>query len=470
MNDARTETAAEPFGPRVRRHFADLLRLAWPVMLSRAGILVMAFCDIAMLGRYGAGAIGEVNLGVSIFVPLLVVTIGLTSGMVPVVAQAFGAGAWTECGHAWRRAISWSLVTSAIAALICWQGETLLAVFGQTPELSASGGAVARALAPGMVAQTIYAACAFYLEATRRPLPALVVMIFANLANFGLNWLLIWGHWGMPELGAVGAALASTVVRFGAAGGLILYIVTRPRARAAGVVGPWQSVWGPGGWAAGWTMRKLGFSAGLSNGFETIGFASMTLFAGQLGTLPLDAYSLSHNMVSTLFMVGLGLAVASGVRVGIEMGRGRPDEAAFAGWVGLLAVMVVMSGLGLAVLTGREAIAAAYTDDPVIAARAMTLFVFAAFVFVPDSAQVVMGQALRAMGDAWFAVACYIVSFVVLMVPLGWVLVNPLGYDERALICAVIAACVLATVLLSLRFHWLTRAGGRREAGGRLKT
>jgi Na+-driven multidrug efflux pump len=132
--------------------------------------------------------------------------------------------------------------------------------------------------------------------------------------------------------------------------------------------------------------------------------------------------------------------------------------------------MVVMSGLGLAVLTGREAIAAAYTDDPVIAARAMTLFVFAAFVFVPDSAQVVMGQALRAMGDAWFAVACYIVSFVVLMVPLGWVLVNPLGYDERALICAVIAACVLATVLLSLRFHWLTRAGGRREAGGRLKT
>ena len=143
MNDARTETATEPFGPRVRRHFADLLRLAWPVMLSRAGILVMAFCDIAMLGRYGAGAIGEVNLGVSIFVPLLVVTIGLTSGMVPVVAQAFGAGAWTECGHAWRRAISWSLVTSAIAALVCWQGETLLAAFGQTPELSAGGGAVA---------------------------------------------------------------------------------------------------------------------------------------------------------------------------------------------------------------------------------------------------------------------------------------------------------------------------------------
>jgi MATE family multidrug resistance protein len=211
-------------------------------------------------------------------------------------------------------------------------------------------------------------------------------------------------------------------------------------------------------------MRKLGASAGLSNGFETIGFASMTMFAGQLGTLPLDAYSLSHNLLSTLFMVGLGLAVATGVRVGIEMGRDRPDEAAFAGWVGLLAVFVVMSLLGVVVVSSRATIAAVYTDDPVIAARAMGLFLLGALVFVPDSAQVVMGQALRALGDAWVAVACYIVSFVVLMVPLGWVLVNPLGFDERALIGAIIAACTLATALLSLRFYWLTRRGRRPAA------
>jgi MATE family multidrug resistance protein len=317
-------------------------------------------------------------------------------------------------------------------------------------------------LAPGLVAATIYAACAFYLEATRRPLPALVAMIFANLGNFALNWLLIWGHWGMPELGSVGAALASTLVRFGAAAGLILYLVTQTQARAAGVVGPWGSVWGPGGWVAGWMMRKLGFSAGLSNGFETIGFAAMTMFAGQLGSLPLDAYSLSHNLMATLFMVGLGMAVASGVRVGIEIGRDRPDEAAFAGWVGLAAVVAIMSTLGLMVLSGRETIAAVYTDDPVIAARAVGLFAVVAFVFVPDSAQVVMGQALRALGDAWVAVGCYIASFVVVMVPLGWFLVNPLGFDERALIGAIIAACLLATVMLSARFHWLTRLGGQR--------
>jgi len=164
-----------------------------------------------------------------------------------------------------------------------------------------------------------------------------------------------------------------------------------------------------------------------------------------------------------VFMVGLGLAVASGVRVGIEMGRDRPDEAAFAGWVGLLAVVVVMSTLAALVVINRESLAAIYTDDPVIAARASGLFVLSALVFVPDSAQVVMGQALRSMGDAWVAVACYIVSIVMLMVPLGWLLVNPLGHDERALIGAIIAACLLATALLALRFHWLTRDRGRNR-------
>jgi MATE family multidrug resistance protein len=204
-------------------------------------------------------------------------------------------------------------------------------------------------------------------------------------------------------------------------------------------------------------MRKLGMTAGLSNGFETIGFAAMTMFAGQLGTLPLDAYSISHNLVATVFMAGLGLAVATGVRVGIETGRGRHDEAAFAGWVGLLAAVAVMSGLALLVLFNRETIAAVYTDDPEIAARVMALLVFSAFVFVPDSAQVVMGQALRAMGDAWFAVATYVLAFFMLMVPLAWVLVHLVGFDERALVGAIIVACVLATVLLSLRFYWLTR-------------
>lgn len=449
--------SGESLPAKVWRHSFDLLRLAWPVMLSRAGILIMAFVDIAMLGRYGEGAVGVSNLGIAIFVPVIVVTIGLASGMVPVVAQAYGAGHWEECGRAWRRAMSWGLFVALIGTAIAWRGETILGWLGQTPELAVAGGAVAVALAPGVIAQTIFAVCAFYLESTRRPMFALTVMIVANLLNAGLNWVMIFGHLGWPEMGAVGAAVASTIARFVAMGLMIWFILAQRDAVAAGVRGPWETAWGPGGWRSGYMMRKLGVSAGLSNGCETVGFAAMTMIAGTIGIAALDAYSISYNLIGTLFMVGLGLAVATGVRVGQAIGAGDLREATFAGWTGLLVAFVVMSTLGVLVLIFRFELASVYTNDPDLAARAATVFVLSAFVFVPDSLQVVMGQAVRALGDAWVAVGAYVISFVVLMVPLGLVLVYRQGWDERGLILAVILACILATVLLVIRFRLLTR-------------
>ncbi|MEM7188760.1 MAG: MATE family efflux transporter [Pseudomonadota bacterium] len=450
----------ETFGHRLTRHVADLMRLAWPVMLSRAGILVMAFVDIAMLGRYGGGEVGVSNLGIAIFIPVLVFSIGLVSGMVPVVSQAYGAGNWRECGLAWHRAMRWCIAISIIGCVVVWYGEYWLSLplFGLSPEMAQRGGVVCVALAPGLLAQAVFACCAFYLESTRRPMAALMAMVAANVLNAGLNWVMIFGNLGWPEQGAEGAAWASTIARFASAGILLWIILGQRDAIAAGVRGVTQGLWGPGGWQAGAMMRKLGMSAGLSNGFETIGFAAMTLMAGRLGAAALDAYAISHNLVSTLFMVGLGLAVATGVRVGQNIGAGQPREAAFAGWTGLLVAFVMMGVLGVVVFAMNTEIARVYTNDPALIARTAGLLLFAAFVFMPDSLQVVMGQALRAMGDAWVPLFGYVASFILLMIPLGWWITNRGGWDERGLVLTVALACVLATALLTARFWRLSRS------------
>jgi MATE family multidrug resistance protein len=452
--------AEERLGPKILRHATDLLRLAWPVMLSRAGILVMAFVDIAMLGRYGAGAPGIAGLGLAVFVPAMVIAIGLVSGMVPVVAHAHGAGDWQECGRVWRRAISWGTFVSLIGMWFVCQAETLLGWFDYPPEMAAAGGGVAIALAPGLPAQVLFAASAFYLEATRRPLYALAAMVVANLVNGALNWVMIFGNLGWPEMGAEGAAWASSIARFSALGLMVWFILGQRDPRAAGVIGPWETAWGPGGWRAGWPMRRLGIAAGLSNGFETIGFAAMMMIAGTLGTAALDAYSISHNLVATVFMIGLGLSVATGVRVGQAAGAGNTAEAAVAGWTGALVTLAIMGVLSTMVLVFRHQIVLAYTDVPELAARTAALFLFSGLIFVPDTLQVVLGQAVRALGDAWVPVAAYVLSFLILMVPLGWWLAVPAGWDEQGLVVGIIASCALAAVLLGWRFRVLTRSAG----------
>ncbi|MBY8976045.1 MATE family efflux transporter [Rhodobacteraceae bacterium NNCM2] len=447
----------KPFFPRLAYHLSALLRLAWPVMLSRAGILIMALTDIVMLGHYGFGAVGISNLGLSTFVPSLVLAIGLCSGMVPVISTAYGAGAWTECGRAWRRALVWGFVLAMFGTWVILQAESILLFFGQTPEMAAGGGSVATALAPGLVAQVLFAVSAFYMESTGRPRVAMLAMLVANLVNLTLNWVLIYGNLGLPEMGAVGAAIASTIARYAAFGMMLWAILGQSNPVAAGVRGPWETFWGPGGWRAGYQMRRLGFSAGLSNGFEVFGFAAMTLFAGILGSQSLEAYSIIHNIMSTVFMIGLGLSIATGVRVGTEMGRGHPDEAAFAGWTGLVAAILIMGLMGLLTWAGRYEIAAFYASDPAVIERAAGLCLIVALVYMPDSCQIVLGQAVRALGDAWIPILCYIVSFSVLMVPLGWILSMYLGFEERGLLMAIITSCWLATLLLGWRFRVLTR-------------
>lgn len=447
----------EPLVPMVRRHALDLIRLAWPVMLSRAGMLAMAFVDIAMLGRYGPDAPGVAGLGLAVFIPVMVVSIGLVSGIVPVVSHAWGAGDRRECGHAWRRAVSWGVFVSLIGMLLIGQSEALLGLLDYPPEMARAGGHVALALAPGLVAQVLFTTSAFYLEATGRPFYSLGAMVVANIVNGVLNWVMIFGHLGWPEMGPVGGALASTFARFAALAVMLAVVLGQRDAAGAGVAGPWETVWGPGGWRAGHAMRRLGLAAGVSNGFETIGFAAMMMMSGTLGAEALSAYSISHNLVSTVFMVSLGLSVATGVRVARAAGAGDAREAAVAGSTGLLVALAVMSCICALVLAFRHQIVLAYTDVPDLAARAAGVFLFSAFIFIPDSLQVVAGQAVRALGDAWVPVLAYVASFAVLMIPLGFVMIGPGGWDERGLAVAIVVSCGTAALLLGWRFRVLTR-------------
>jgi multidrug resistance protein, MATE family len=448
----------ESFGQRLARHAASLGRLAWPVVLSRAGILLMAVADVVMVGRYDTVALGHLALGFAVFVPLFVTGIGAMVGIVSVTARAKGAGE-TDLPAIALRGLRWALVVGAIAAGAVWITGGWLHLIGHEPELAEGAARVARILAVGAFFQVAFVAASFYLEGTGRTKPGLVAMLVANVVNLALNWGLIYGKAGFPEWGAEGAALATTIARLSMALGLIWWLLSLPEFR------PYRrrtlTLWGPGGWAAGVEMRRIGLAGGAAYFFETFAFAALAQAAGLISPTALAAYTILHNIEATVFMIALGISVATAVRVGQSAGAGDIAEARFAALTGLGAAMLLIGGIGLVLLAFAPQVASIYSTDPALIARAAPLFAILAVSMIFDAGQVVAGQSTRALGDAWGTTLRFFIGFWLVMVPTALALAFLTPLAEAGLFIGTAIGCAAALALLLAR---LLRLLHNREA------
>lgn len=438
----------------------DLWRLAVPVIVARAGIMTMALVDTVMVGRYSAEELAFQSIANAVTGSLLTTLLGLLLGTLVMTARMFGAGEHAECGAVWRRAVLYAFTLGLAGGALCTLGEPLLLAFGQSPEIAAGGGAVMLVFGLALPPALVGIATTFFLEGIRRPLPGMIVAVLANLLNVFLNWVLVWGNLGAPALGAVGAAAATAVVRTAMMLALVGYVWWMADHERFGVRRrrPWR-------WEAGAEQRRVGYGAAVSIGVETTAFGGLSIFAGWLGVLALAATSIAFNVVATIFMVALGLASATGVRVGIAAGRRDPDGIARAGWTGLGAVASVMALIGVVLALFAETIAGFYTSEAALLATAAPLVALCALLLVPDGGQVVMAHALRGRGDNLAPTLLHICSYLLLMLPSSWALALPAGRGVAGLWEGAIAASVFSVAVLSLRFRHLNREARRWLTG-----
>jgi multidrug resistance protein, MATE family len=448
------EQGTESFAARLARHWAALFRLAWPVMVSRAGVLLLAMADVVMVGRYDTIELAHMSLAFAVFVPVFVTGIGAMVGIVSTTARAQGAGEAGLPGIA-LRGLRWAGLVGIAATVLIFGAELLLHLIGHAPDMVAGGGSVARVLAVGALFQIVFVGTSFYLEGTGRMKPGLYAMLLANVVNLVLNWLWIGGNLGFPAMGAEGAALASTLARFAMAAGLLWWMLSLPE------FAPYRqkslTLWGPGGWAAGREMRRIGIAGAAAYFFETVAFASLAQAAGLIGAGALAAYTILHNIEATVFMIALGLSVGTAVRVGQSVGAGAIAEARFAAFSGLAAAMLLIGTIGLVLLAFAPQVTSFYSNDPALIARAIPLFAIVAVSLIFDAGQVVAGQATRALGDAWGTTLRFFIAFWLVMVPaaLGLAFLTPLA--EAGLFIGTAIGCATAVVLLGLHLAAMLR-------------
>lgn len=440
--------------PGLRRHIGPTLRLSVPVVIARAGLLLMLAVDTAMLGHYDVNSLASFAAANAVQFVMVLVAVGLLQSTAILVARNAGAGDLRACGALFRASLVLGLLLGVALALISLLGEWLLNLLGQPGEIAAGGGRVFLMFAWGMPGLCLWIACSFFLEGLSRPLPGMIVSLSAVLANALLDWLFIYGGLGLPPLGAEGAAIATSIVRWLMLLGLLAYIARLKDRAALDLGGTWRGLWPNIA-----RLFRLGYPLGLSRGLEAGAFSALTLIAGQIGPLALAGYQITLNLASLVFMSAVGTGSATTVRVGTALGRRDLLEAARAGWAGVMVIAVVMALATIVFLLVPGGIASLYTDDEAVRALTTTLILITAAFLICDGAQMVLQGALRGMADVWVPSIIQFVAWWCVTLPLGYVLAVPGGLGSAGLIWAITAGATVSSITLALRFHRLTRRG-----------
>src|SRR5260221_4243678 len=219
----------------LRQHIRRTVALAVPVMLARAGLIIMATVGTVMVGQAGPHELAYFAISLGPQTMMLVLGIGLLIGGAVLTAQADGARRSDQCGRIWKQAMIVAFILGLIYTVVLQWSEAILLGLGQTPEIAAGGGRVLRQFAAGMPPILLFIACSGFLEGIGRPKPGMIVALAFNLVSAFLSWLLIFGHWGLPAPGAEGAAIAATITRWLMVAAIIRYILPTKAAPHYGV-------------------------------------------------------------------------------------------------------------------------------------------------------------------------------------------------------------------------------------------
>ncbi|MCW2238856.1 MATE family efflux transporter [Azospirillum canadense] len=431
----------------------SLAKLALPISASRVGQTAMLAIDSMMVGHYGTDALAGFAFGSSVVQTMQIVGLGLLMGGMVEISAAVGRGRLDEAGAIWRRSLVYALAIGLVGLLLATRAPDLLLATGLSAELAERAGRIAMILAGSLPPMLVYIASVMLLEGLGRPAAAVWIMAGANLVNLALDAVLVFGFAGIPALGAEGAALGTLAVRIGVAAAAVGFIVWRLPERT--LLG--RPALSDHAWAAGRRQRRMGVAEGLSMGIESGAFATMTLFAGWAGARELAAYTIAINVNMLLFMIAVGIGGATTVRVAQARGRDDPAGMFGAAWMGFAVFGAVALAVAIALAAQPGGVLALYTRDPVLAALAVPMIMLIGPVHLVDGMQRLISNVLRGYGETWLPTASHLLSYVVVMVPVGHWLCIGAGFGAYGLVLAIGAASLLATGLLFARFLWLSR-------------
>lgn len=430
-----------------------MIKMVLPILITQVALYLMTFFDILMTSKYNINHLAGVSIGSSLWVPVYTGLTGILLGITPIVAQLIGAKKQEDV----RTFVQQGLYIAILLAILVFIGfifflEPILHIIPLETSVRIIAGKYLWMMSIGLLPLFLYSVLRSFIDALGKTRISMFITLLSAPINIALNYVLIYGKFGLPALGGVGAGLASAITYW-----LILIITIFIIKK----IQPFADLqifkqWTKPSLSKLKTLTIIGLPIGLSIFAETTIFSAVTIMMSVFSTAVISAHQIAMNFTSLLYMIPLSIAMGATILVGQEVGAKRYRDAKSYSWLGV-GTAVIFSFVSATILfVWREPIAAIYTNDMEVINLTVQFFVFAALFQLSDAIQAPVQGALRGYKDVTITFIMAIISYWVIGLPVGYILgtyteYGPFGYWIGLIVGLTVGALTLGTRLVYLQ-------------------
>lgn len=441
------------FSSEYLKNYKATLLLAYPVVLSQLGHIMVGVADTAMVGQIGTIEQAAVALSNSFYTIVLVFGLGVSYGVTPLVAAADSSKNYAENASLLKHGLIINTVVGILLFLVLFMVSPALRLIDQDKTVVELAIPFLNVMMLGMIPLCIFSAFKQFAEGLSYTQVAMFVTVGGSLLNILLNYLMIFGHWGVPAMGLMGSCWASFITRIAMAIAMFVYVFRHKKFR------PYIQNFNFKFISRDLIKKILGIGipSGLQWVFEVAAFAFAVIMIGWISPKAQAAHLVALSLAAITYMMASGLSAAASVRVGNQYGLKSSRGVRVAGFSVFVMVILFMSFTAACFVIFRNFLPTLFNKDPEVIMVSSSLLIVAAFFQLSDGVQVVALGALRGIRDVKIPTIITLVAYWIIGLPMSYVFAFTLNMGILGVWYGLFLGLTTAAVLLFLRFNFISK-------------
>ncbi len=424
------------------------LTIALPIVLSQLGGGIVQLVDTFMVGQLGTVELAAVSFASSVFVIGYVFSIGILMGATPIIGQAYVVGDKQSVTELFQNSLTLATLSSVLICTLLYAVSFFMPYMGQVDAVVKLALPYFLVLVASLIPQMYFFAMKQFLEGLGNTKIAMFITIIVNVVNIFFNYVFIYGKWGFPELGVVGAGVSTFIARLLMPLIFIIWLRMKPQFWTYCTNFRWVL----------FSVKRLkelvaiGLPIAAHILLEVSAFALSGVMVGWLGAVPLAGHQIANNMSHMAFMIVFGIASATTIRVSHQLGVHDYKAMKMAVSASIHLCLVVNAIMATLLIGFRTQIVSFFSVDPEVIAIGSQLLIFAGIFQLSDGMQAVGAGILRGLTDVKITVKYAFIAYVCINLPLGYLLAFVFKLGASGVWIAFIFGLGTAAVLFYRRY------------------